>query len=136
MDVKLNLAIVGNWKLSWLNESIFWKANICQNSKQIKLERFNSNTFVHRHILTKIVAEQVVINNKRFLLVDKDTSIKMSKTKSSMLCRSIFLMLSMMSWACLVSLETVAKDEKFSASRKDIKGKKIGFVFSKPAYRR
>ncbi|CAH3175520.1 unnamed protein product, partial [Porites evermanni] len=26
-----------------------------------------------------------------------------------------------MSWACLVSLETVAKDEKFSASRKDIK---------------
>ncbi|CAH3039183.1 unnamed protein product, partial [Porites lobata] len=38
-----------------------------------------------------------------------------------------------MSWACLVSLETVPKDEKFSASRKDIKGKKIGFVFSKPA---
>ena len=60
----------------------------------------------------------------------------MRKTKSSMLCHSIFLMLSMMSWACLVSLETVAKDEKFSASRKDIKGKKIGFVFSKPAYRR
>ncbi|CAH3175523.1 unnamed protein product, partial [Porites evermanni] len=26
-----------------------------------------------------------------------------------------------MSWACLVSFETVAKDEKFSASRKDIK---------------
>ena len=48
----------------------------------------------------------------------------MRKTKSSLLCRSIFLMLSMMSWECLVSLKTVAKDEKFSASRKDIKGKR------------
>ena len=51
----------------------------------------------------------------------------MKKTKSSIHCRSIVLLLFVVSWACWVSLETEAKDEKVLATRNDINGKKIGF---------
>ena len=52
----------------------------------------------------------------------------MKKTKSSIIhCRSIVLVLFVVSWACWMSLETEAKDEKVLASRNDINGKKIGF---------
>ena len=51
----------------------------------------------------------------------------MNKTKSSIHCRPIVLVLFVVSWACWVSHETEAKDEKVLASRNDINGKKIGF---------
>ena len=51
----------------------------------------------------------------------------MKKTKSSIHCRSVVLVLFVVSWVCWVSLETEAKDGTALASRNDITGKKIGF---------
>ena len=64
---------------------------------------------------------QAVLLKKAFFV----GRVKMKKTKSSIHCRSIVLLLFVVSWACWVSLETEAKDGKVLASRNDINGKKI-----------